>query len=211
MAHASEPRLLSLHGLRLRGFAEPDAVAEVVDLDADAVRPHLDGFVAEGLAIYRDGRMSGFALTAEGRSEHERLLADELDAAGARPVVDDAYRRFLELNVDLLAVCTDWQMRDVGGTPTPNDHADGAYDDAVIERLAGLNEQVQPICDDLAATLDRFSGYAGRLGHAVEKVTAGDRDYFTKPLFPSYHTIWFELHEDLLATLGIDRAAEVPR
>jgi len=25
----------------------------------------------------------------------------------------------------------------------------------------------------------------------------------------SYHTVWFELHEDLLATLGIDRASEL--
>jgi hypothetical protein len=24
----------------------------------------------------------------------------------------------------------------------------------------------------------------------------------------SYHTVWFELHEDLLSTLGIERASE---
>jgi hypothetical protein len=27
-------------------------------------------------------------------------------------------------------------------------------------------------------------------------------------MIPSYHTIWFELHEDLLATLGIERGSE---
>ena len=36
----------------------------------------------------------------------------------------------------------------------------------------------------------------------------GALDYFTKPILPSYHTVWFELHEDLLATLSIDRASE---
>jgi hypothetical protein len=25
---------------------------------------------------------------------------------------------------------------------------------------------------------------------------------------PSYHTVWFELHEDLLTTLGLERASE---
>ena len=27
-------------------------------------------------------------------------------------------------------------------------------------------------------------------------------------MIDSYHTVWFELHEDLLATLGLERAAE---
>ena len=27
---------------------------------------------------------------------------------------------------------------------------------------------------------------------------AGDSDWFTKPMIASYHTVWFELHEDLL-------------
>jgi hypothetical protein len=26
----------------------------------------------------------------------------------------------------------------------------------------------------------------------------------------SYHTVWFELHEDLLATLGLERGAGAP-
>jgi hypothetical protein len=27
-------------------------------------------------------------------------------------------------------------------------------------------------------------------------------------MIDSYHTVWFQLHEDLLNTLGIDRATE---
>ena len=30
----------------------------------------------------------------------------------------------------------------------------------------------------------------------------------TKPMIDSYHSVWFELHEDLLATLGIERGSE---
>jgi hypothetical protein len=42
----------------------------------------------------------------------------------------------------------------------------------------------------------------------MNNLASGDRDWFTKPTIDSYHTVWFELHEDLLATLGIDRISE---
>ncbi len=60
----------------------------------------------------------------------------------------------------------------------------------------------------LAGALDRFGSYGPRFGQALDLLLGGDLDYFTKPIMPSYHTVWFELHEDLLASLGIDRASE---
>jgi hypothetical protein len=42
-------------------------------------------------------------------------------------------------------------------------------------------------------------------------VRAGDKEWFTGPLVDSYHTVWFELHEDLMATLGLERATEEAR
>ena len=122
--------------------------------------------------------------------------------------MQDAYQRFLQLNTDLLTICTAWQLRDIDGESTVNDHTDGGYDAGVIEQLATLHAGVEPICDDLGATLDRYAGYGPRLAHALEKVRAGDGDWFTKPMIPSYHTVWFEMHEDLLCTLGIERGAE---
>src|SRR5881392_3941382 len=105
MGQASETQLLTLHGLRLRGFSEPDGVAEIVGLDPEVVRPILEQFVHDELAIYREGRMSGYTLTAAGRAHHEHLLAEELDAAGCRDQIQDAYTRFLALNRDLLEIC----------------------------------------------------------------------------------------------------------
>jgi len=67
---------------------------------------------------------------------------------------------------------------------------------------------VQPICADLAGLLDRFDGYGPRLATALERTSGGEPDWFTKPTIDSYHTIWFELHEDLLATLGRQRSQE---
>jgi hypothetical protein len=89
-----------------------------------------------------------------------------------------------------------------------NDHADAAYDQQVVVRLITLHDQVRPIVADLRGHLARFASYSARLRGAVEKVSEGDKDWFTKPTIDSYHTVWFELHEDLLATLGLERAKE---
>lgn len=202
----SEPRLLVLHGLRLKGFGEADDIAALAGLDADTVAKHLDSFAADGLAAHRDGpRLSGWTLTGTGRAEQERALAEELAAAGLRDRIDAAYRRFLALNVAMLELCTAWQMLD---DTTINDHTDPAHDAAVLERLMSHHEQLLPILTDLEATFDRFATYRARFEDALTRLRGGDDDWFTKPMIDSYHTIWFQLHEDLLTTLGIDRASE---
>lgn len=210
MTAPSDLRTLVMHGLRLKGFAEPPAVAETVGVSEADAKPALDQLVTDGLALYRDGRLSGFTLTPEGRAEHARLLSEELDTHQVRDAVHAAYRRFLGHNGDLLAVCTAWQLREVDGTATINDHTDPAYDAGVIDQLAEVHGRVAPICDELAASLQRFALYGPRLGAALDRVRSGETDWFTKPMIASYHTIWFELHEDLLATLGIERGSEVP-
>ena len=207
MAATDEPRLLALHGVRLGGLVDADRVAATTGLSSPVVTAELTAAVDAGLARRRDGRMSGWMLTAEGRAEGERLLGAELDAAGARAVVVDLYRRFLTVNPGLLATCTAWQVRDEAGQ-VPNDHTDAAYDAAVVARLVAVDGEVQPVCAGLAAALDRFDRYSTRLGHAVAAVQRGELDWFTSPKLDSFHTVWFELHEDLLATLGIERSHE---
>ena len=91
---------------------------------------------------------------------------------------------------------------------TPNDHHDPGYDAAVVERLAAVHDRVDPICAELAGVLRRFDGYGTRLGDALARVRVGEHDWFTSVRLASYHTVWFELHENLLATLGIERGHE---
>lgn len=208
MSHRSEPRLLVLHALRLKGFAQPEPVALCSRLDETEVEAELHGLAEAGLALHREGRVSGWSLTPAGREEHARRLAVELEAAGAREAVAAGYRRFLEVNTDMLSVCTAWQLRDVNGTQSVNDHTDAAYDAGVAGRLRSIHERVQPVTTDLAGSLERYAGYGERLTSALERVQAGEPDWFTKPVIDSYHTVWFEMHEDLLSTLGIERASE---
>jgi len=204
VGHASDPRFLVLHGLRLKGFGEPPAVGAAVGLDADIVEAHLPPLQDEELVLRRDGRLSGWALTAAGRSRQEQLAVEDLAAAGVATAVRTAYEEFLGVNGDLLAVCTDWQLR--GGAI--NDHTDVAHDAAVVDRLRSIHETVRPVVADLRGQLRRFAPYAPRLAHAVERVQAGDHEFFTKPIIDSFHTVWFELHEDLLTSLGLERSQE---
>lgn len=208
MAVASSPRLLALHGLRLRGVAGADDIARYLDADVDALADELRALCAEGLVVERRGRFAGYQLTDAGRVEGERLLVTELDGHGLRPRVEAAYEEFLGLNSQLLTVCTQWQLRTQGGETVANDHGDPDHDRAVVDALVALDQQARPVLASLQEALDRFAGHAGRLRYALDRVVAGEHDWFTKPMFPSYHSCWFELHEDLLATLGRERHRE---
>jgi hypothetical protein len=208
MAHRSDPRMLVLHGLRLKGLAGADAIAARVGLAVDDVERRLRRLAADGLVVHRDVAVEGWTLTPAGRAEHARLVATDVDTAGVRDTIADAYERFRVLNPAVLDACSRWQVRDIDGAAVRNDHRDPGYDARVVADLAALHHRAEPVCDDLAGALDRYRPYGPQLAHALAMIQAGQRDWFTKPLMPSYHTVWFELHEDLLTTLGLDRTVE---
>jgi hypothetical protein len=128
---------------------------------------------------------------------------------GCRDVVEAAYNRFLDLNTPFLECCTRWQLREVDGTLDTNDHDDHRYDAAVLAELDVLDDAVQDVCTRLASVLDRFGYYNGRFAVARVRLHDGEHDWFTKPYVDSYHAVWFELHENLLATLNIERRREI--
>ncbi|MDQ1437264.1 MAG: hypothetical protein QOK43_893 [Acidimicrobiaceae bacterium] len=208
MAPPSESRTLVLHALRLKGFAATDVVAGHAGLSHKEATRLLDDAAAQGLVVHRDGRITGWSLTPAGRALHTDLLAAELAATGTRSKLHDAYRGFLSVNAELLAVCTDWQMCASGESPVVNDHSDAVYDKGVVARLRDVHDRIEPVCADLAHALARYGSYGPRLEAALARVEAGDTEWFTRPVIDSYHTIWFELHEDLLCTLGIERSKE---
>lgn len=214
MAHASDPELLVLTALRLKSFAAADVVATVADLPVADTEPILQSLLERELVKYREGVLTGWLLTPTGRVEGEKRLAEELDSTGTKPAVESAYAQFLPLNAEVLHICTDWQLLGGESSQTLNDHSDADYDASVIARLAAVDDKLRPILGELSGALDRYATYESRLTQALGRVQAGPSggddwaDWFTKPTIDSYHTIWFELHENLLATLGIERATE---
>ncbi|HSH23328.1 MAG TPA: hypothetical protein VK975_04615 [Acidimicrobiales bacterium] len=208
MPHPSSPDLLVLHAVRLIGAASVDAVARATGLDPVHVERVLHGFAEAGHVEFGHSAPGGWRITTAGASADARSIASELEARGARAAVEQAHRRFLEINPELLATCTAWQLRELDSARVTNDHTDLTYDRAVIERLVEVHRRITPVLDELSQRLARFGVYVARLGEALDQVVAGHGDWFTRPLLDSYHSVWFELHQDLLDTLAIDRAAE---
>ena len=196
-----------LNGVRLKGLASRPALADVTGLRDAEVDSALAELAAHDLVSERSGRVSGWSVTPGGREEHRRRLAADLELSGCRAELEDSYGAFLELNSELLATCTAWQMRSVGGASKPNDHTDRAYDESVLARLAGIDNAIQPTCHKIGELMERMAGYGRRLATARQRVEAGEWDWFARPLLDSYHSVWFELHEDFLMTLGLERTS----
>jgi hypothetical protein len=98
-----------------------------------------------------------------------------------------------------------WQTIDGRGEGAPNDHTNKAYDDRIIDRLGDLHERAEGALDRLACVLPRFSIYREKLGMALEKAEDGAIEWVSDARIESYHTLWFELHEDLLRLMRRER------
>jgi hypothetical protein len=209
VAHASSPELLVLHGVRVKGMADGAAVASRFGLDRHVVEELLLDYEAQGwVTRVRFAGTGGWALTAAGRAENERRLAAELEETTARPEVEAVHGEFLTLNSRFLTAVTNWQIRPERADPlAANDHTDWRWDERVLDDLRRLERQLRPVGQQLAAALDRFSGYPERYSAALDKVDRGQRAWVDQPRIDSCHTVWMELHEDLLATLGLERGA----
>ncbi|MFE3441442.1 hypothetical protein ACFXNW_00260 [Nocardia sp. NPDC059180] len=111
------------------------------------------------------------------------------------------------LNARLVRACTDWQVTiHPDGSMQDNDHADIQRDRRTLSELKRLAEELVPLTSRLTERLARFSGYHTRFAAALS-LAADNPDMVTGTEHDSAHRVWFELHEDLIATLGIDRAA----
>lgn len=209
MNQTSSADLLTLHAVRVLGFADTAAVARRFDLDtatATADEHLLDAQANGWLTHTAFAGTTGWSLTDRGRSENERQLAAELARTGQGDDIRDVYRNFLPLNGLVLQAVTDWQLRpEPGNRLAPNDHTDSTWNEAVLVTLEGINQHLRPLAEQLTAVLTRFDGYAARFDAALTRAQAGNTAWVDRTDIDSCHRVWFELHEDLVATLGIDR------
>lgn len=205
----TEPsRLDLLHVLRLRGLVEAAELSRLLGRPTATVVDMLEDEQRRGTVVHHTGRLSGWSLTTEGRAEGEQLLAAELDRNRRRGDLEAGYREFLELNRELLAICAAWQTVTIDGVEVVNDHSDSSHDRSVLTRLDVLHERALRLTASLASSSSRFGGYSQRLRGAHARIVAGETEWLTRSTIDSYHTVWFELHENLLANLGRRRSQE---
>lgn len=201
-------RLDLLHAIRLRGLIQTAELSRLVDHDPVGVVEVLESERTSGTVVFHQGRLTGWSLTERGRSDEESMLRVELDSTGQRQVLAGLYGEFLPLNAEVLLVCTSWQVVRVSGSEVLNDHSDPEYDQEVLRQLSVLHESAVRLTTRMAAASHRFGGYSQRLSTARERVVAGETEWLTRSTIDSYHSVWFELHENLLAMLGKRRSQE---
>ena len=202
MAHQSDPSFRAFHALRIKGFAKSDMVADIAAITVAEAEAELTALMGKEYALFREARAL-WQITPAGKEAHkEALAADTPDAV--RKALHTPYETFLGLNTAFKELCGDWQLKD----GAPNDHSDAAYDKTVIDRLVAMNEEAVPVVESMAEILGRLSSYVPRLHSTSKRVVAGEHNMFTGVMVGSYHDVWMELHEDLILTQGIDRAAE---
>lgn len=210
MTRDSAPGLLVLHAVRVTGYADVPVLARRYGLDEAETKKALHDAEARGWVAYSTfADTGGWSLTEAGKAENERQLTAELAHVGGADEVRDVHRVFTGLNALLLQACTDWQLRPTAGDRLAvNDHSDPTWDDGVLSELTSIGRALTPLVNRLGNVLTRFRGYDGRFGTALARARAGEGSWVDRTDVDSCHRVWFELHEDLIATLGIDRHTE---
>lgn len=210
MPPASSDELLCLHAVRILGGSDTSRIAGRFDLDYLVAAEMLLDFQATGWVTRSEfANHAVWSLTPAGRVENERQLAAELDAVQGRAQVASAYAQFLTLNARFQQAVTGWQLQPVtGGRLMANDHTDFRYDDRILQRLTSIGNGLAEVCAVLESELARLAGYADRYRTALGRAQAGAYRWVDSIEVDSCHTAWMQLHEDLLATLGLRRGHE---
>jgi hypothetical protein len=197
-----DSRSLAFHGLAIKRHAAAAAVAGLTGLPQATVQSELDTAVATGRAVEVKGAYSLAPLARVAlQATYDRHFAD----LRADPAFAAAYHGFERINPDLKSVITDWQTMDLRGERRANDHSDQDYDNKVIDRLSALHERAEPVFTGLARGLPRLAIYARKLEAALDKAEDGGAEWVSDIHRESYHTVWFELHEELLRIMGTER------
>jgi hypothetical protein len=191
--------LAVLQAVRLKGRVSRTDLAATLGEDPNECAAVVDRLVESGLVL--DGTV--LRLSPHGRARLDELLTDERRHADVA-VLSAAHADFRPVNTEFKALVTDWQLAD----GQPNTHDDSDYDAAILTRLDGVHRRVTTIVDAAADQLPRLSRYSAKLQTALDKIHAGETMWLTRPLIDSYHTVWFELHEELILAAGLTREAE---
>jgi hypothetical protein len=182
--------LAALLALRVRGRADAAHVARVVGCDDAEAGAMLAALGARGAVVAGANGTGVVTLTETGRADLTRLLAAE---AIDRAAVARIYERFVAADHELKAAITAWQL-----APEPRKSAAQAT-------VMGAAATAGGVAAELARTAPRFAPYPLRIAAAAAAIATGDPRFVASPRVDSLHSVWFELHEDLLVTLGRTR------
>jgi len=195
-----------LQTLLVRGMLSTEQLATATGASAEEVAQLSARIVADGLAEVSGGT---FRLSGEGRLKAaDGFAADRAGIGAAR--AEAALTEFRPLDLRMKDIVTAWQLRSAGPEPLFNDHTDRAYDEGVLARLTELHADTAAWIAPLASQFPRYARYISALERALRLARDGDQRFVSSPRVDSYHTVWFELHEDVIRLSGHERSEEQP-
>lgn len=190
---------LILHGLLIKKYAGAEDIAGIIGANPVEVASFLTEQVVNGRIVEHNDKYSLKPTTRVAvASDYSRHYSD----VRQNTEFVRAYEDFEKININLKQLITSWQVIEIQGSVVTNDHSDEAYDSKVIDRLGTLHERADRILAVLAQQLPRMQIYRDKLTKALEKAEDGAIDWVSDARIESYHTLWFELHEDLLCMMG---------
>jgi len=193
---------LVMHGIAVKKYATIDDICSLTGLERDAVSALAAEAVAKGRVSEARGK---YLLTPIGQVTLKSAYSKTYGALRKDDDFVAAYEDFERINNDLKQAITDWQTIEIGGQTVTNDHSDKGYDASVIDRIGDIHERVDVVLERLGRKEERLHRYREKLLSALEKAEDGDIAWVSDATIESYHTVWFELHEDLLRVMGRER------
>lgn len=180
-------RIDVLQHLAMHGLAETDELAALTD--DDDVEATLESLEADGW-LEEDGF---WYLSPSGEEYLDELCRDRFTGSQIESI-ESIFDDFERLDSRFKDLSEKWQTSsDDEGDVIVEDLA--SLHDDLIDLFSGLDEEAKSV----------YERYLDDLDSALARLENGESDYFTGTDVRSYHNVWFELHDDLLRTLGRER------
>lgn len=193
---------LVLHGVGIKKHAKPGTIASLLKLDPNHVEEELNSAKCRGLVVEFEGN---YSLSPLGRISYSSNSGRYFHEFRENRRFVKLYDDFEAINETLKSLVTDWQVINRAGTQIPNDHSDKEYDNKIIDKIGDLHEHAEKLLGGFESFIPRFKYYREALLAALERAEDGAIEWISEVKIDSYHTVWFELHEDLLCILGRTR------
>ena len=194
-----EARLLTdlelLRTLQLKGLCSAEQLATVLGAPLEMVESCLAKH-----ETWLKTTPRGLALTPPGRAWVLEQVAAEAAAAGAG-CLEPEWAAFIGLNGGFKHLVTEVQQAGI----TSPEHERWPW---LLAEMEVLHAAFRPVGERTAEPVPRLGGYLPRFDAAIAGLRAGDQSMLASPLKDSYHTLWFEFHEEMIALTGRDRAVE---
>ena len=192
-ATAAEVSLLQLIRIvQLKGLCPVDRASHALNTAPDAI----DALIEANPLLFSDtGR--GIMVTPDGRAWLLEQMEQERDGVDAAAVLA-LYRRFNELNGAFKDGISGWQTAPDPETARP----------LLLDTISTIHSDLISLIGEVATQLPRLGAFAAHFEVALNAIRDGDDSMIASPLKDSYHTSWFEFHEELIALANLDRATE---